>query len=124
MHRATTLRDPLIAAVRAGNDTDTVAAIAGALAGARYGGSAVPFEWRRRLHGWPGLRARDLTRLAILAANGGSPSHDGWPSCERLASYAGASDMTVPHPDDAGVLLGAVGALNPGVADTVVSLWG
>ena len=106
----------------AGNDTDTVAAIAGALAGAGYGGSAVPFAWRRRLHGWPGLRARNLTRLAILASNGGRPSHDGWPSCERLASYASASTVTVPHPDDPGVLLGAVGALQPGVADAVVSL--
>ena len=30
--------------------------------------------------------------------------------------------MTVAHPDDPGVLLGAVGALQPGVADAVVSL--
>jgi ADP-ribosyl-[dinitrogen reductase] hydrolase len=68
-----TLRDALIAAVRAGNDTDTVAAIAGALGGARYGGSAVPFAWRHRLHGWPGLHARDLTCLAVLAVRGGEP---------------------------------------------------
>jgi len=98
VHDTTTLPDALIAAVRAGNDTDTVAAIAGALAGARHGGSAVPFAWRRRLHGWPGLRARDLTRLAILTAGGGSPGHDGWPSCERLTSYAGASAMQVRAP--------------------------
>jgi ADP-ribosyl-[dinitrogen reductase] hydrolase len=120
--RTTTLRDALIAAVRAGNDTDTVAAITGALAGARYGGSAVPFAWRRRLHGWPGLRARDLTRLAVLAVNDGHAAADGWPTGERLASYAGASTTVVPHPDDPGVLLGAVGALRPGAADAVVSL--
>jgi len=30
--------------------------------------------------------------------------------------------VTVAHPDDPGVLLGAVGALQPGVADAVVSL--
>ncbi len=118
----TTLRDALIAAVRAGNDTDTIAAIAGVVAGAGYGGSAVPFAWPRRLHGWPGPRARDLTQFAILSANGGRPSHDGWPNCERLASYAGASTVIVAHPDDPGVLLGAVGALQPGVADAVVSL--
>jgi ADP-ribosylglycohydrolase len=41
----------LEAAVRAGNDTDTVAAIAGGLLGAAYGASAVPAEWRRVLHG-------------------------------------------------------------------------
>jgi ADP-ribosyl-[dinitrogen reductase] hydrolase len=71
--RTTTIRDALIAAVRAGNDTDTVAAITGALAGASYGGSAVPPEWLSRLHGWPGLRAADLTRLAVLAVNHEKP---------------------------------------------------
>jgi len=116
------LRGALVAAVRAGNDTDTVAAITGALAGAYYGGSAVPFAWRRRLHGWPGLRGRDLIRLALLTARGGQDDPQGWPSCERLASYSGASASTVPHPDDQGVLLGAVGALHSGVADAVVSL--
>lgn len=51
------LRRALEAAVRAGGDTDTVAAIAGGLLGARWGGSAVPGIWLRQLHGWPGLRA-------------------------------------------------------------------
>jgi ADP-ribosyl-[dinitrogen reductase] hydrolase len=117
-----TLREALIAAVRAGNDADTVAAITGALAGARYGGSAVPFAWRRRLHGWPGLRARDLTGLAVLAVRGGEPDGEGWPTGANLSSYFGAATGVVPHPDDPGVLLGAVGALQPGVADAVVSL--
>ena len=35
----------LEAAVRGGNDTDTVAAIAGGLLGARWGASAVPLDW-------------------------------------------------------------------------------
>lgn len=35
---------------------------------------------------------------------------------------SGASRTTVAHPDDPGVLLGAVGALRPGVAEAVVSL--
>lgn len=61
----------LQAAVRGGGDTDTVAAIAGALLGARYGGSAVPTRWHRILHGWPGLRAGELSRLAVLAAQAG-----------------------------------------------------
>ena len=90
------LRDALVAAVRAGNDTDTVAAITGALAGAYYGGSAVPFAWRRRLHGWPGLRGRDLVRLGVLTARGGHEDPQGWPSCERLASYSGASGTRLP----------------------------
>ncbi len=116
------LRDALVAAVGAGNDTDTVAAITGALAGARYGSSSVPFAWRRRLHGWPGLRAHELASLAVLTTNGGQPDAQGWPTGERLASYAGGATAVVAHPDDTGVLLGAVGALRPGVADAVVSL--
>jgi len=39
-----------------------------------------------------------------------------------MPSYLGSRTTTVPHPDDPGVLLGAVGALRPGVADAVVSL--
>ena len=56
-----------------GDDTDTVAAIAGSLAGAVHGASAVPPAWRELVHGWPfgtDGRARtgdDLVRLAELA---------------------------------------------------------
>lgn len=64
--RADGLVDGLETAVRGGGDTDTVAAIAGALLGARFGGSAVPVGWRQQVHGWPGLRADDLARLAEL----------------------------------------------------------
>ena len=63
----------LDAAVRVGDDTDTVAAIAGGLLGARWGASAVPDHWRDLLHGWPGLRATDLIRLAIRTASGAGP---------------------------------------------------
>jgi ADP-ribosylglycohydrolase len=66
--RTVSLPDGLVAAVGAGNDTDTVAAIAGALLGARYGASAVPPGWRAKVHGWPGLRADDLVGLALRAA--------------------------------------------------------
>lgn len=52
------------AAVRAGYDTDTVAAIAGSLLGAAYGASQIPDEWLRVLHGWPGMNAQDLAQLA------------------------------------------------------------
>ena len=45
------LRLALDAAVRGGNDTDTVAAIAGGLLGAAYGASAVPADWPTRLTG-------------------------------------------------------------------------
>lgn len=62
------LRLALDAAVRAGYDTDTIAAIAGGLLGAAYGASAVPDEWRAVLHGWPGLTADDLVALASAIA--------------------------------------------------------
>lgn len=58
------LRRALEAAVRGGNDTDTVAAIAGALLGAKYGASRVPDEWLEILHGWPGKRTEDLVLLS------------------------------------------------------------
>lgn len=58
------VRRALSAAVHAGDDTDTVAAIAGGLLGARYGASAVPAQWAHAVHGWPGLRGSDLMDLA------------------------------------------------------------
>jgi len=57
------------AAVHAGNDTDTVAAIAGALLGARWGLSGIPQEWFELVHGWDGYRAADLVRLALRIAD-------------------------------------------------------
>lgn len=68
------LVDALGTAIRIGHDTDTVAAIAGALLGARWGASAVPSAWRRILHGWPGLTAADLEALAVLIASGDEAS--------------------------------------------------
>lgn len=58
----------LRACVRAGNDTDTTAAIAGGLLGARWGASAVPAGWRALLHGYPGLTGADLPDLALRIA--------------------------------------------------------
>ena len=59
--------DSLTTAIRIGHDTDTVAAIAGALLGARWGMSAVPERWLRILHGWPGIDAAELERIARAA---------------------------------------------------------
>ena len=57
-----TLPEGVIATVRAGGDTDTTAAIAGALLGAAHGRDAVPAQWRRMI----------LTcRPAMMSANPG-----------------------------------------------------
>ena len=64
------LRNTLVAAVRIGNDTDTVAAIAGMLLGARWGVQAIPPEWQRLLHGWPGWTTDDLKSRAVIAFEG------------------------------------------------------
>jgi ADP-ribosylglycohydrolase len=60
------LEAALETAIRIGHDTDTVASIAGALLGARWGASSVPTEWRQVLHGYPGIEAARLEELALL----------------------------------------------------------
>lgn len=116
--RADRLRLALEAAVRGGRDADTVAAIAGGLLGAAYGASAVPLEWREKLHGWPNARSRDLVRLASAIGRRGAP--DGFDD-----SYPGsAGSAAVRHPYDDRVVLGGIGALRslPAGVDAVVSL--
>ena len=122
-HSAHHLQHALVEAVRIGHDTDTVAAIAGMVLGARWGASAIPFAWRRILHGWPGLRASDLTRLAILTGRRGRPTSSGWPTAEKVDGY-GDPHFLVPLPGDEGVLLGNLTSLADATAavDAVVSL--
>lgn len=70
--------ETLEAAVRGGDDTDTVACIAGALIGAVVGESAVPDEWRSVVHGWPGRSASDLADAGRrIAAGSGDSRLDG-----------------------------------------------
>lgn len=69
---ASSFSDGVVAAVRGGGETGTVATIAGALLGAGFGASAVPDPWRRDVHGWPGLRGSDLSRLALDCAGKGA----------------------------------------------------
>lgn len=120
-------QDALKAAVRIGDDTDTVAAIAGSLLGARWGASALPFAWRRLIHGWPGYRVRDLVRLAICTASEGRIGPNEWPRAASMKKeYARFRPLGSAQPleDDPGVLVGDVEGLegNGGQADVVVSL--
>ena len=115
------LVDALFAAVHAGHDTDTVAAIAGALLGARWGASAVPARYRRLVHGWPGLDAADLVRLSILTARRGRPDSTGWPGADDHAYLGRSAAMAAPHPQDPGVILGTINTPDHG-CDAVVTL--
>jgi ADP-ribosylglycohydrolase len=73
------LRDPddywtaVCTAIGAGGDTDTMAAIAGAIAGARLGPSALPADLIDQLNDRGGWRAAQLTELANRVA--GMPAH-------------------------------------------------
>ncbi|MEV6020396.1 ADP-ribosylglycohydrolase family protein [Streptomyces sp. NPDC051997] len=68
--------DAVRAAIDLGGDTDTVAAVTGALAGAVYGDTALPARWTGPLHvplpGFGGrvLRAAELTDLAVRLTEG------------------------------------------------------
>ncbi|MGB7504945.1 MAG: ADP-ribosylglycohydrolase family protein [Mycobacterium sp.] len=112
------LRMALDAAVRAGFDTDTVAAIAGGLLGAAHGASAVPLDWRELLHGWPDLSARDVVSLAGAIARRGRPDSFDF----RYQGYR--TGALAAHPYDEKVLLGSIGALRdlPNGVGAVVSL--
>lgn len=103
------LQRGLQAAVRAGHDTDTVAAIAGSLLGARYGSSAVPTQWRRMVHGWPGYRAHDLVEIAV-ATLGGGRRVGSWPSVETMVDQD-IPILGIPHPIDPGIVLGSISDL-------------
>ncbi len=125
------LVDALKRAVRIGHDTDTVAAIAGGLLGARWGASAIPFAWRRRLHGCnPSeprrpYRAADLVRLAVLTAEHGATPEDAWPRAPRLGG-TGDEPYIASLPGDPEVLLGDRASLSRAhderEVDAVVSL--
>ena len=91
-HACGHLRLAIERAVRIGDDADTVAAITGSLAGAWWGATAVPLEWRQDLHGRSDYRsapldAADLDRLARLALAGGEDDGAGWPGVDTMLPY-------------------------------------
>jgi ADP-ribosyl-[dinitrogen reductase] hydrolase len=69
--------EAVIAVVNLGNDADTAGAVVGAMAGARYGFSAIPQRWRDTLRGeWPVgsskvLTVDDLVNIADQLVAGG-----------------------------------------------------
>ena len=61
----TNYKDCVLKAVNLGGDTDTIAALAGALAGLLYGRDSIPPEWTE-------LLAKKETALALCRAFAGS----------------------------------------------------
>ena len=58
-HKSRDFRDGALLAANLGDDADTTAAIYGQIAGAYYGGDAIPEEWRKRL-----AIAEEITSMA------------------------------------------------------------
>lgn len=102
--------------ISAGGDTATAGAVAGGLLGARWGLSAIPLQWRRAIHGWPGLR-----ELGLLRASWATVSGHTWPRVFEEDSLVADAVM---HPGDPGVWLGGLAGLRPLPVDVdaVVSL--
>lgn len=70
-------RAAITAAIRLGGDTDTVAAIVGALLGAQLGARRLPAEWIAGVRDWP-LGVAHLRELATALAHGAPPPRVPW----------------------------------------------
>lgn len=66
------VEEGLVEAILVGNDTDTVAAIAGGLLGGLAGLGSIPEQWVRDINGWPGYRADGLVQMAHAIVGQGS----------------------------------------------------
>src|SRR5262249_52870251 len=72
-------RGAVIAAIECGGDTDTVAAITGAIAGAGAGKEGIPPEWLDRLVEWPRTVAW-MEKLAVQLAGTAAERLEGQPA--------------------------------------------
>lgn len=111
--------DAVEAAVRGGGDTDTVACIVGALAGALYGFSAIPDSWRHPLKGLDGVNQHELLRLALSspAANyQGQDIHD-WPFRNQMSGTH--KPILIQHPFDRNVRMGNLASIDKEKAEKI-----
>lgn len=75
---ATDFRDAVLRAANLGDDADTTAAIAGQLAGARWGVAGIPERWRRRITAGGRIaeiarRLHDASVGTVVSTDGGCP---------------------------------------------------
>ena len=70
------LRSAVLRAANLGDDADTTAAIAGQIAGARWGYSGIPTDWRERI-----VRAERIAAIAGMLHDAavGAPDEEPWP---------------------------------------------
>lgn len=82
---ATDFRHAVLRAANLGDDADTTAAIAGQLAGARWGASAIPAEWRDRIV--EGERIAAIAGRLHDAAIGDAAAADPWPHDQSIHGW-------------------------------------
>lgn len=99
-------------AVRVGGDTDTIAAITGALVGACVGARYLPKDWTRTIHGWPGFKMDALTDYSIGTAMAGLVGEEGMAhAVESGMNFAALSQQPykdkdeVDAPDDGDIII-------------------
>ncbi|HEU5083162.1 MAG TPA: ADP-ribosylglycohydrolase family protein [Acidimicrobiales bacterium] len=80
---AADFREAVLRAANLGDDADTTAAIAGQLAGARWGAEGIPARWRAKLVF--GARITELARSLFRA--GGGDTSPGWPHDDLLHAW-------------------------------------
>lgn len=82
-------REGIISMIRCGGDTDTTAAIAGAIIGAGVGKDGIPVEWIDNIAGWP-YTADYMLKLADLLSEAAS--------ARAAGNACGTPDGTVDKP--------------------------
>jgi ADP-ribosyl-[dinitrogen reductase] hydrolase len=113
VRRHDTFAEAVTAAIDVGGDTDTVAAVAGGLAGAIHGIQAIPSRWTTYLHGHVTTAdGRTTYHLADLHALAGRLLGGSGPSMASLVAPIGPTEI-----DD------GVHAANLGQATTVPTDW-
>ncbi|MCC5952029.1 MAG: ADP-ribosylglycohydrolase family protein [Acidimicrobiia bacterium] len=82
--RAEDVEDAILRAANLGDDADTTAAIAGQIAGARWGASAIPARWLDTVVG--AARIRSLAEQ-LFVAGGADRAHTRWPHDDEIHAW-------------------------------------
>lgn len=91
-------RDCVLKAVNLGDDTDTVAAVAGGLAGCLYGMEGIPCDWLADLRKAEDIEA--LCRAFVESLNTVHELPDEWSKDEKTLSIADGLDSMEPLPEE------------------------